>query len=174
MNWKIHKLREIVTSVSAASMPHEMAVWRDLFGWTERHNGKLNSEQLQFWLLEESVRGSKILCGFAGANYGLLRLVQFDNCEQTVIRAGAHIWETGGIFDFDLRVSDMRTTYNALVDAGWYVFGEPIELRIGNFVLKEALLFGREAAGLALVDRIEPPLSKETAQNGILLTYRSE
>jgi hypothetical protein len=170
MNWKLHNLREIVKSVSAASMPHEIAVWRKLFGWTERHSGALTREQLQFWHLDAPVIGSEMLCGFQGADYGLLRLVQFDNCEQTVIRAGAQIWETGGIFDFDLRVSDMQNTYNALVDRGWHVFGEPIELRIGNFVLNEALLFGREAAGLALVDRIEPPLSKATAQNGILGT----
>ena len=170
MNWKLHNLREIVKSVSAASMPREMAVWRDLFGWNVRHDGQLSPEQLQFWHLEKPIAGSEILCGFQGADYGLLRLVNFTNCEQQIVRSGAHIWDTGGIFDFDLRVADMQKTYNDLVNLGWHVFGEPIELRIGPFVLNEALLFGPEAAGLALVDRIEPPLSKETAQNGILGT----
>jgi catechol 2,3-dioxygenase-like lactoylglutathione lyase family enzyme len=170
MNWNIHNLREIVKSVSAASMPREINVWRDTLGWTERHTGTLSREQLQFWHLNADVNGSEMLCGFPGADYGLLRLVQFENCEQTTIRAGAQIWETGGIFDFDLRIAAMQTTYNALVDAGWYVFGEPIELRIGDFVLNEALLFGPEAAGLALVERIQPPISKANAHNGILGT----
>lgn len=168
MNWKLHNLSEIVKSVG--SIPREMAIWHDIFGWTVRYSGTLSAEQLQFWHVDAPTNGSEILCGFPGAEYGLLRLVKFENCKQTIIRSGAQIWETGGIFDFDLRVADMQTTYNALIDAGWYVFGESMELRIGNFVLNEALLFGPEAAGLALVDRIEPPLSKETAHNGILGT----
>lgn len=168
MAWKIHKLREIVKSVRSIS--HEIKVWRDIFGWTLRHEGSLTHNQIQFWHLQKPTSGSEYLCGFPDAEYGLLRLVEFQNCEQIGIRTGAQIWETGGIFDFDLRVTDMATTYNTLLDAGYYVFGEPIELRIGQFVLDEALLFGPEASGLALVNRKEPPLPPTTAHNGVLGT----
>ncbi|MCS6807406.1 MAG: hypothetical protein RML40_01585 [Bacteroidota bacterium] len=168
MAWTLHNLREIVKSIGTPALPREQAVWRDMFGWTTHYEGQLTQQQLHCWHLEPPVQGYEVLYGFPSALHGLLRLVCFTQCSQQIIRAGAQIWDTGGIFDFDLRVSSMNATYNALIDAGWYVFGEPRELRVGPFVLNEALLFSPEAAGVALVDRIEPPLSKENAHNGLL------
>jgi catechol 2,3-dioxygenase-like lactoylglutathione lyase family enzyme len=192
-SWRIHKLREIVKSVR--SLENEMMVWEGIMGWKTLHKGVVGDDQLAFWNVNTHVNAhvntpnaselpdaaaaspisaNEILCGFAGEtmnDYGLLRLVQFVGCKQVVVRSGAQIWETGGIFDFDLRVRNLHATYEALVNAGYYVFGEPIELRIGNVVLNETLLFGPEAAGLALVDRVQPPLPASTPEShGILGT----
>jgi catechol 2,3-dioxygenase-like lactoylglutathione lyase family enzyme len=167
MSYTIGTMKEVVVSVT--NMKRHLETWHDYMGWNIRYQGRLAAELLKFWHLSQSASGAEILCGFPGAQHGLLRLVKYEHVpRQQQIRGGAQIWEPGGIFDFDLRVSDLPKTFEDLVNGlGWFSYGEPLELKIGPFVLNESLIYGPDRVALALVDRIEPPLEGYPPHNGI-------
>jgi catechol 2,3-dioxygenase-like lactoylglutathione lyase family enzyme len=166
MSYKIGKLKEVIVSVT--NMKRHLETWHDYMGWDVRYQGPINTPVLHSWHLKSSVSGYEVLCGFPNASSGLLRLVKFNNVEQRQIRGGAQIWEPGGIFDFDLRVTNIQKTFNDLVNGlGWFSYGEPLELNIGPFQLNESLIYGPDRVAIALVDRIQPPLEGFPEHNGI-------
>jgi len=167
MSYHIGKLREIVVSVT--NLKRHLETWHDYMGWQVRYQGRLDGDVLKFWHLSLSTHGAETLCAFPNAEHGLLRLVKFDGTEQQQIRGGAQIWEPGGIVDFDLRTSNLHTTFRDMVhQLGWFSYGEPIEFSLGAVTVQEALLYGSDRVALALVHRLNPPLTGFPEHQGIL------
>lgn len=145
--------------VSVTNLKRHLETWHDYMGWQIRYQGRLDGDILKFWHVSLSTHGAETLCAFPNAQHGLLRLVKFDGVEQQQIRGGAQIWEPGGIFDFDLHVSDVQATFREMVhQLGWFSYGEPIEFSLGAVTVQEALLYGPDRVALALVHRVSPPM----------------
>ena len=152
---QLHLYNEVVFSVK--DLEAAARVYVELFGWEVLWQGKGSASQVRFWDLPESCETDELLLGFQGLDYGQIRLVKFNNVPQRVIRSGGQAWDTGGILDIDLRVSDIDWVYEVLTERGWHGYSQPVTQRMGPFVVEEVLLKGHDEVVIAFVHRQEPP-----------------
>ena len=96
--------------ISVRDLEASSQFYRRISGWEECCTSTSSQEQLHFWLLPGSASAEEILMCNIGESNGHTRLVAFDNVDQDVIRANSMSWDTGGIYDLDIRVADMQAT----------------------------------------------------------------
>lgn len=134
--------------------------WIDSFapiaGWEVRESGRVDAGWLALWGVETPARYTVL--GNPGTERGFIRLIEFDGEPADFIRPNAQSWDTGGLFDFNMRVLDMAATRRALMDAGWTAPSDPVEFSFGPFVVKEWLPRGPDGVRLAVIERVQPPL----------------
>ena len=65
------------------------------------------SVQIEAWGLPPTASARFALMANPGSETGFIRLIDFDGVEQVRIRSHDQPWETGGIFNNNMRVSDM-------------------------------------------------------------------
>lgn len=125
-------------------------------GWEVRDSGVVDQGWLSLWSVEDAA--SYTVLGNPGTSRGFIRLIEFDGTPADFIRPNDQSWDMGGLFDFNMRVTDMAETRRALMDAGWAAPSEPVEFSFGPFVVQEWLPRGLDGVRLAVIERVKPPL----------------
>lgn len=148
--------REIVASVSS------LAAYEDFFtkvaGWEVRARVKTSAAQLVVWGLPAGASASEVLMGNPGTDTGFIRLVQFEGVAQQQIRSGTQSWDTGGIFDFNVRVADMQRKHVELLGRGWQATADPERFVFGPFEVTEWITRGPDGVSIAMIERHTPEL----------------
>ena len=147
---------EVVHSVS--DLQQHTRFMLEVAGWEIIDSGPVGAATLAAWQLDSNVTAEQVLVGNPGTSRGYIRLVRFDNAEQVQIRSGAQPWESGGIFDINLRVLDMAENFREFQAHGWHAWGDPVHYNFGPFEVKEWIAVGPDAIAYALIERIQPPL----------------
>ena len=155
MNFKLHTYSEIIISVK--NLEAVLPIYTNILGWEIVWRGTGDASQIDFWQLPDSCKTEEIILQFQKTTFGQIRLVQFKNIEQKLIRPAGQTWDTGGILDIDLRTSDLQKTYNQLTDLGWHAYSRPVTQTMGPFTVEEVLLKGHDEVVIALVHRSNPP-----------------
>jgi catechol 2,3-dioxygenase-like lactoylglutathione lyase family enzyme len=151
MNFKLHTYSEIIISVK--NLDAVLPIYTDILGWEVVWRGNGDDSQIQFWDLVSGCETEEILLQFQKIPFGQIRLVQFKNIEQKLIRPAGQTWDIGGILDIDLRTSDLQKTYNQLTELGWHAYSRPVTQTMGPFTVEEVLLKGHDEVVIALVHR---------------------
>ena len=146
------------TLFSVRDLDAAVELYRQVAGWEVVHRGSAGADLSRFWHLDPGVEIEEALLRNPGDEQGLLRLVRFSGVEQRLIRPGAQTWDTGGIFDVNVRVKDVHAKLEELRRFGWLAYSEPVEFRFGKFVVREVLARGPDGIVLAMIERVEPPL----------------
>lgn len=148
--------REAVLSVS------DTAVWEqtlvEVGGWEVVGRGAGDAAWLALWQLPATARYEEVLLRNPGTDTGYIRLVRFQGVPQVQVRSNGQTWETGGIFDLNVRVTDLAARFAELQALGWQGFGDPVRFTFGPFVVREWLGRGLDSIVFALIQREEPPL----------------
>ncbi len=165
MTFKLQTYSEIVISVK--NLDAVLPIYTDILGWEVVWRGKGDTSQIQFWDLPKSCETEEILLQFQKIPFGQIRLIQFKNIEQKLIRPAGQTWDTGGILDIDLRTSDLQKTYEQLTELGWHAYSRPVTQTMGPFTVEEVLLKGHDEVVIALVHRSNPPHPNPFELNGI-------
>lgn len=156
-SFEIGGFTEAVLIVRSAT-PH-LACWIDVGGWELRHHDAVDLRLLRGWGMH-SASGEEWLLGHPGYNSGLVRLMRLDNAgTQGDMRRDDQCWDSGGIFDLDLRVLDIDKQSNALRAQQWHGASPPVRWDFGGLTVKEWLVRGPDNVRLALIERIDPPLA---------------
>ncbi len=149
--------REVVLSV------RDIGQWAqtmtDLGGWAVVAEGAVDRRQLSAWGLAETVSAREAVMRNPLATRGEVRLIQFNGIEQDQIRSGAQSWDTGGWFDFNVRVADLASQQQQLQRLGWQATSDPVRFTFGPFEVIEWLPRGPDGVVLALIERIKPVLT---------------
>ncbi len=146
------------TLFSVYDLDGAVALYEEVAGWEVAHRGVAGPDQARFWNLDPSQRIEEVLLVNPGDDQGFLRLVRFPGAEQQQMRPGAQTWDTGGIFDVNVRVTDVHRKLAELQRHGWLSYSEPVEFRFGKFVVREVLAQGPDGVVLAMIERVEPTL----------------
>ncbi len=148
--------REAVVSVT------DLGIWEETFktvgAWAVVHRAKGSSACLEAWGLAKSVSYDELLMSNPGSDSGYIRFVAFEGAQQRQIRSNGQTWETGGIFDLNLRVKDLDARFAELQVLNWQGFADPVQFGFGPFVVREWLGRGPDGVVFALIQRVEPPL----------------
>ena len=130
--------QEAVLSVS------DPEVWvrtlTDVGGWEVMERGEGNAAWLQIWQLPDTTRHQEVLMRNPGTDSGYIRLVAFQGVPQVQIRSNGQTWETGGIFDLNVRVTDIDARFvelqarleSARVQLGYTEIHAPFAARIAS------------------------------------------
>ncbi len=152
----ISGFREVVLSVS------DLRGYTEFFsrvaGWEVQSRGRTDQKLLRLWNLDKKVRAREVLMHNPGSRTGFLRLVQFRGAQQQQIRPNDQSWDTGGIYNFNVRVKNLDRLADEMQRLGWAGASDPVAFRFGSFKVKEWLVRGPDGVRLALIERIAPPL----------------
>lgn len=154
MKFKLHTYSEIVISVK--NLEAVLPIYTDVLGWEVIWRGQGDASQISFWQLPEQCKTEEILLQFQKIPFGQIRLIQFKNVEQKLIRPAGQTWDTGGILDIDLRTSNLQKSYEQLIELGWHAYSRPVTQTMGPFTVEEVLLKGHDEVVIALVHRSNP------------------
>lgn len=135
-------------------------VLAEIGGWEVIWRGESPDSIKPLWGLDRDCRVLECLMGSAGGAGGYIRLFQFDCGEQEEIRAGTGTWDSGGIFDLDIRVPTLYPFLASLEQRGWLGVSQPIDWRFGPVQVREWLALGPDAVIIALIERLAPPLEQ--------------
>lgn len=139
--------------------------------------GELCPLQKKLWGLEPEVTVSEHLLCPSQSTIGHIRLFQFDPdtvpVGQQSIRKDARTWDSGGIFDLDVRVPDVHASCERLLQLGWHLFGGPVDWPFGELDVREALLRGPDDVVLAIMQRLAPPLPEFDKLEGFSQVFNS-
>ena len=147
---------EVVFSVS--DLEGAARFYQEVAGWEVIYLGSGDADLAKFWGLpcDQTIR--QALLKNPGTERGFLRLVSFPGDEQQQMRSNAQTWDTGGIFDVNVRVLDIHAKFQQLRDRGWQFYSDPIQFHFGPFVVWEVLAKGPDGVVFAMVERVQPPL----------------
>jgi catechol 2,3-dioxygenase-like lactoylglutathione lyase family enzyme len=152
--------------------PH-LACWRDAGGWVLQHQGAVDARLLRGWGLPQA-SGREWRLGHRNGSVGHVRLMQLANAgPQSDMRADDQCWDSGGIFDLNVRVRDVAAAAEALHALHWHGASPPIRWDFGGRVVKEWLTRGPDNVRLALIERIEPPLPEAEQPAGFGPVFNS-
>ena len=148
--------REVVFSVSDLKRAEEF--YRSATGWEVVHRGLAKDSQARFWRLKNNPKIEEVLLKNPGREEGYLRLVKFHGVEQRQIRSSGRTWDTGGIFNVNARVKNIKENFLEMQSWGWNAYSDPISFKFGRFEVAEVLVKGHDGVVVALIQRFAPPL----------------
>lgn len=148
--------QEVIFSVS--NIERTIDFFESVCGWVTISRAKSDSNLKHLWHLPDEVEIEEALLQNEGDREGFVRLVQFHNIAQRQIRSAAHIWDTGGIFDVNIRTYKMDELYPALQAEGWNGFSDPLRYTFGIYDVSEVLMKGPDGIVIAFMQRYAPPL----------------
>ncbi len=163
--------REAVLSVS------DLQGYTDFFsglaGWEQCAKSDTDRRLLRLWGLNEKVSAREVLMRAPGSRMGFVRLVQFLGAKQRQIRSNDQSWDTGGIFDINVRVKNLDRIAAAMQAQNWQGVAEPNVFQFGPFQVKEWLARGPDGVRFALIERIDPPLEEALPPQGFSRAFNS-
>jgi len=140
----------------------DLAPWLELFtelgDWEISWQGRALAGTLQLWGLGQEVQAKECLLSKPGQASGRIRLFWLEGVEQKVIRDQSETWDSGGIFDLDIRVKELYPFVEPMQRRDWAGISEPVDWRFGELEVREWLTRGPDDVILALIQRIAPPL----------------
>jgi hypothetical protein len=155
MSFQLQTYSEIIISVK--NLEAVLPIYTQILGWEVIWRGEGDKSQTEFWDLQKETETEEILLRFQNLEFGQIRLIQFKNIEQKLIRPAGQTWDTGGILDIDLRTSNLQKSYDELTELGWHAYSRPVVQTMGPFTVEEVLLKGHDEVVIALVHRSNPP-----------------
>lgn len=133
-----------------------------------------SSESLKgLWGLTSQAVMRECLMGCPGTDAGYIRLYELDGIDQAEIRRDAFSWDSGGIFDLDIRVPRVMDYVDRLHALGWSDFSPQVDWPFGELQVREWLTTGPDAVVLALIQRLAPPLEGFDKLNGFSHVFNS-
>ncbi len=137
--------------------PH-LDCWVGTGGFEIRHQGAVDPRLLAGWG-RPGATGHEWLLAHPACKTGTVRLMRLHDAEpQRDIRPDEQPWDTGGVFDLNVRVPDLEAMAGRMRALHWHATSPPIAWDFGTLGVKEWLVRGPDNVRLALIERVRPPL----------------
>lgn len=127
-------------------------------GYREIWRGESPDHNKTLWQTPTRETVQECLLGSPHSESGFIRLFQFENIKQEEIRRGTHAWDSGGIYDIDIRVKELIPIVAKMQSLGWEGTRQAIEWQFGPSQVMEWISQGPDAVTIALIQRLAPPL----------------
>lgn len=127
-------------------------------GWEVRNRKPLSPAEKHLLEIPTGTVGESILLANQGSDRGFIRLIELQGIEQAYIRIDDRPWDTGGVFDFNMRVIGLYDLRKSLLAKGWHGDSEPIQYVFGPFEVIEWIARGPDGVRIAFIERLKPKL----------------
>ena len=144
--------------ISVSEFEKYIAFLENHFGWEVVYRGHMDSSIFTLWHLDNNMKAEEAVLRNPGTQSGYLRVIKFHDVEQRLIRSSANTWDTGGIFDLNVRVHNMDFQYLDFEKQGWNGFSKPHRYTFDIYDVSEVLMKGPDGIVFAGIQRFHPPL----------------
>jgi len=144
--------------ISTENLETWLEVLVEVGGYQEIWRGESPAAIKPLWGVPVKNPVLECLLGNPCSTTGFIRLFQFDAMIQETIRHDTHTWDSGGIFDLDIRVPSLLPLVKPLESRGWKGVSPPVDWQFGQLQVQEWLARGPDSVILALIERLAPPL----------------
>ena len=149
--------REVVILVQ--NLDNQIQFYQEVGGYSFQHRGKADQSLNKLWGLPDDQPIEEAYLINRGDSTGFLRLVRVGGLpNQELMRPSVQCWDTGGIFDLDIRVKNIEHMYQKMTRYAWIPASLPHRYQFGKFDVSEILMRGSEGVALALIQRHNPVL----------------
>lgn len=155
-DFKISGWHEAVVSVR--KLEDYKIFFTDIAEWRATESGTVSAEQLKAWGLPKQLNARYQVYANEGTARGYVRLVEFSGAEPAYMRLDSQAWDTGGIYDINIRARDLDAAASKLRRIGWQAKAPVNQFSFGPFVVKEWIVRSPDGFELALIERIKPEL----------------
>ena len=137
-------------------------------GYEVRHHGPVAEGALVLLGVDPARQATETLIGHRDLARGDIRLLSFGDATADLMRDGAQAWDTGGIFDINIRAlaGGIEPLHRSLVEAGFMARSPVIAWDFGPLSVKEVVECDADGVCIALMERMSPPLSGYEAIGG--------
>ncbi len=126
--------------------------------WEAIDEGNVSASQLLAWQLPSSAQARYRVYANQGTVRGYIRLVEISGVEQVLMRPDSQSWDTGGIFDINMRARELESMAKDLRAQDWQGRSSVTQFSFGPFVVKEWISQNSDGFAVAFIERIEPEL----------------
>ncbi len=169
--FKISAYKEVVLSIR--NLDRDKVIYQDLGDWEIIHEADVSSDQMAFWGLPSSASARSVILKYEDFDAGMIRLISFSGVNQRHIRSSAQSWDTGGIYDIDLRTINIANKIEQFQSYGWCGFGDVKKYQFNEFNVSEILMKGSEDMVVALIERHSPALEGYPNLRGLSHVFNS-
>lgn len=155
--YNIINTREII--YSTGNLNKALGLFEDYGGWNRVGRYKTNSAVLLGWNIDTTVDVDEVLLQSDHYESGQVRIIQFHDVEQRIIRSSQQPWDVGGIMDINLRVHEVEESFEQLREMGWHGLSDPMLQEMGPFKLYDILMRGYDDIIIAFTHRLKPPMN---------------
>ena len=157
--------QEAVAIVSDASATADRLC--RVLGYGRLWEGAPARESLDLLGVPADWQAQEVLIGDADQGRGYIRLLAFPGRDTGVMRDGAQPWDTGGIFDINIRaLRSIETLYRGMTQAGFAGFAPITAWDFGPVSVKEVVSRDGDGVCIAFMERVAPPLQGFEAVTG--------
>jgi len=144
--------------LSVTDIQRHLSFFTDIAGWELLEQGEVDPQLIKLWELPETASARFAIVRNPGSTRGYIRLLQFSGVEQKIIRSNTQSWDSGGIFDLNVRVNNMEKKFSQMSALGWQATSDPVQFSFGPYVVKEWIVRGPDGLTFALIERVKPNL----------------
>lgn len=124
-----------------------------------RHDGVLPLAAGQLLGLG-AVPARETLIGHPDASRGAIRLITPEGAPSPLMRDGAQAWDSGGIFDINIRaLTGIDALHRTLGAAGFRAHAPIVDWDFGALSVREVVESDADGLCIALMERVHPPLT---------------
>jgi catechol 2,3-dioxygenase-like lactoylglutathione lyase family enzyme len=128
-------------------------------GFVERHVGPVASGALVLLGIGER-SGHEVLIGHPQVERGAIRLITLDGDPGGVMRDGAQAWDSGGLFDINLRaLGSIEVLHRNLTTQGFAAASPITDWDFGPLSVREVVSRDGDGLCIALMERVRPSLT---------------
>lgn len=129
-------------------------------GYAARGKGPAPAAALALLGLSAERTATQVLLGHPGAERGAIRLLQLDGPPAPRLRDGAQAWDSGGIFDVNMRALPSIADLHARFAVNGFSARSPItDWDFGPLAVREVVEDDSDGLCIALMERVRPPLA---------------
>jgi len=170
-SFKIRGWHEVVVSVR--NIDNYATFFTNVAQWQSIDSGNVSRRQLKAWGLPRHANARYHLYANPGTERGHIRLVEFFGVEQTYNRLDSQAWDTGGIYNINMRVKDLDSAATQMRALGWQAKAPVTQFSFGSFEVKEWIVRSPDGFQIALIERIKPELTGWPHMKGASRTFNS-
>ncbi|SFO02931.1 hypothetical protein [Sphingomonas sp. OK281] len=131
-----------------------------IFGYRTIWRGQAAPATLELMGIDPSWTADEALIGDPAQGRGNIRLFAFPGRDTGVMRDGAQAWDSGGLFDINIRaLSAIEPIHAAMTRHGFCAFGPLTAWDFGALSVKEVVSRDADGLAIAVMQRMAPPLT---------------
>lgn len=124
------------------------------------HTGAVPAGALALMGLPANTSANEVLIAHPDSARGGIRLVSVDGPPALLMRDGAQAWDSGGIFDINIRaLRDIDPLHRAMAQAGFRAHAPITDWDFGALAVREVVESDADGLCIALMERVHPPLA---------------
>ena len=131
----------------------------DSFGYQVLHEGTPDPRALASLGVPAEWKAVETLVGDPAQQRGTMRLISFPDRDTAQMRPGGSCWDTGGIFDINIRALYNIEEVGARMNRNGFVAYTPVtRWQFGPLDVKEHVFNDADGIAIAIMERMAPPL----------------